>query len=879
MRLAGDMELQRSHMPGLMGSHEPVADPLQALAQHVKSLSIGCTVHFGIVVDCVPYARSYRVLPENGKPIIDCHMGLRGSCTPIGVADGDTLQPGTAVFYIRHQTTGPGTIIAVVPNFMEDPRQSRSDQVSLASRCGIRVDPAHQAGFKLSGEKYHGGIEDRSNRTPTDSTEIGEFVRVSETGSMFSLDPYMAQVRMDAYTGLWMFYWDQLTRLAGHNFQRWTAGSVLESYDDESEHLWYHGVGTYLWECLGQLQGPAAMLKERDAKTVQKDEPHYTREEPDPDNLQEFHRRRHYLGYLGQGDKLWVTAPPVQGDKQRYEDETKVVGLYEHNVGLDGFVFDRSATGIVIAKRPVIPVAKRVKLPIDKNGDNKDNYKAAGQFGSGTDHKVQIEPTIQGGQPGNIRAAGVQDLHAYLFNWKGAHAFHYHENDYYYPEEEEVEWIDTNQEVPSFSQLGSQQYLDPPTPTSVKIDHRYGAQEVFRNLSYLSLLPDGGVVLGCGFGSEIRMIGGNIHLQAAGDITFEAGRNVVGWGGRDVILRAKRSADITANENDVRIKAEHNVQILSANDEGPYGILLEAKGKGPQFNAKQGHEAQHAAIVLRAPKSPAVVWANDIYLRTGGGDVEEGIITLDAARGKQDIFLQGRYIERYADQGYLDFFGVEGNVTAANAWFQQGCGVNGPMCLTEGQIASGPSVIRGWYLASEGHIATEEAESAGFFVAPLDGDALESVNGAIDNCVSFVTGTLPEAGDEVWESVFNEFWYADNAPGNDTIIEDTRFAYRKQEDYKTQQWELYESRWAQMARTAGNAPSTWKENPVAWQGQDTYPYPGKEKFQEAKYYQLDNNLFQAARQLSDSRASGKYENPQYAEPQPQTLNDTYPVTG
>lgn len=878
LRLAGDMEWQQSHNPGSMGSHEPIADPLQALAQHVKSLAIGPTLQFGTVVDCVPYARCYRVLPENGKPIIDCHWGLRGSCTPIGVADGDTLQPGTHVFYIRHHTTGPGTIVCVVPNFMSDPKQSRSDQVNLASRCGIRVEPAHQAGFKLSGEKNHGGIEDRSNRTPTDSVEIGEFVRISETGSAITLDAYMAQFRMDAYTGLWLFYWDQLCRLAGHNFQRWTAGSVLESYDDESEHLWYHGVATYFWEALGQLEAPGTMLKERGGKVIQKDEPHYTREEPDPDNLQEFHRRRHYLGYLGQGDKLLIVSPPGGGGKQTYSDMLNLPGMAERNIGLDGFIFDRSAAGVVIAKRPVIPSPKRVKLPIDKEGDTKEDYKASGQFGEGSEHKVQIEPDVQGGQAGNVRALGVMDLHAYLFNWKGGHPFHYHEKDYHYPEESEVGWIDTNQEVPSFSQLSSQQYLDPPGTADVKIDHRYNTQKVFKNLSYINLLPDGGVVIGCGFGSEVRMVGGNIHLQAAGDITFEAGRNVVGWGGRDVIMRANKSCDISANQNDVRIKAEHNIQMLAANDEGPYGILLESLGTGPQFNQEQGHDANHSGIVLRAPKGQVVNWARDIYLRTGGGDVEEGIITLDAAKGSQDITMQARYFENYAAEGYLDFFGVEGNVTAANAWFPQGCGVNGPMCLTEGTISSGPSVIRGWFLASEGHIATEEAESAGFFVAPLEGEGLDSVNEAIDDCATFVTDTLLESGEQVWAGLYEDFWYAENNAGNDDIIENTNFAYRKQQDYRTESWELYEARWAQMSRLGGGNADTWKENPVKWMGQDTYPYPGKEKFEDASYYQLDTELFSHSTGRSADRGSA-YESPKYKEPQSQTLNDTYPIVG
>lgn len=879
MRLAGDVEWLIGHFPGLTGTFDAVADPLQTLAQHLRSTSITSTVQFGIIADSVPYAGCYRVLPESGRPLIDCFYLRHGSVTPLGVADGDTLQPATPVFYIKHQTAPWGVILGAAPNFMADPREGRADQVNLASRCGLRVDAGHQAPFKLGGSKVHGGIEDRSCRTPTDSVHIGEFVKVTETGLLLSLDPYMAQLRVDAMTGLWLFYWDQLCRLAGYNFQRWTAGSVLESYDDESEHFWYHGVAPYLWEAMGRLQGPGALFKERSAQQVQKDTPEYTREEPDPDDVQEFHRLRMYRGYLGQGSKIQLACKPESAEKLLYSEETQIPGLYEAAVTLAGHAYTRTAAGWTVAKRPVIPIAKRMRPVQAASGDNPDNYKAAGEHGSGSEHKVAKEPQPQDGHTPSVRAASIMDLHAYVFNWESSHPFHYHEEDYFFPEESEIEWIDTNMVVPDYSQLKSQPYLDEPESVELEIDHRYGKQKFFKNYSYFTLLDDGGLVFGDGSGSEIRLVAGNIHLQCPGSIFLEGGVNVLSWAGRDIILRAKNSIDGSATDADVRFKAEHNMELLSGNDGGPWGTLIECRGQGPASNAQQGEDSQHAGVLLKAANAPIANWAREIYLRTGGGDVEDGIISLDAAAGQEDIITNSNFFERFAPGGCLDYFGSENNIQSANGWFPQGCGVTGPMCLTDGQIVSGTHIVDGWYLAVGGHIATEDAAAGNTEVAPLTGDALEAATAAIRQCDEFTQQTLPQIGEQIFNSVFTTGWYNYPQPGNDRVIEEAQFSFRNEQDYKTSAWFLYEARWAQLARQNGGPPDTWTEKPVTYQSQETWPFPGEKKLVGGDAYkQLDAELFNLKTQLSEDRG-GSYEDPQYPSPSGQPLNGVYPIVG
>ena len=59
-------------------------------------------------------------------------------------------------------------------------------------------------------------------------------------------------------------------------------------------------------------------------------------------------------------------------------------------------------------------------------------------------------------------------------------------------------------------------------------------------------------MLADGFGSAIKMTAGKIRLECAGDIELAPGRSLIGIGSQ-IILKAKKSVDISASDNDIRI--------------------------------------------------------------------------------------------------------------------------------------------------------------------------------------------------------------------------------------------------------------------------------------------------------------------------------------
>ncbi len=876
LRLAGDTRTTIAKNPAVANAAGFLSDPHDALVTSAASLAVNTNIHFGTVVDCVPYMQFYRVLPEAGRQLIACTPLRAGSGTPLGVAVGDTYPAGTRVLYAKHPDFPHGWIIAAIPFHTHDPRSARSYSVGSTPCCGIRTDAAFNTPLRLGADGTNGGVVDWSARTPIDSLPAGEYVRVTETGLMISLDAYMAQIRVDAMTGLFLFYWDRLCRLAGYNFQLWTAGSVMESLDDAGEHYWHQGVATYLWEQLGKLDGPGDVFEEHSPEETFDEKPYLGRLEPAELDAQPFVRLQEYGGYLGQGRKTILAAPPPGIPWLRQGESTKIPGLAEDQITLAGHILTRSATGIVIAKQPIIPVPKRIRAHTDREGDNAENYRPAGHesLGDGPEHKVGASPVSEGRDPGNVKAGGLAALHAHLFNWEGLHAFHYHENDYYTPEENECDWVPASH-TPSFGALRTEQSLPEPPYTKLKIDHRYGEIRIYHASCSISLMDDGNIVVSDGSGSEIRMVGGNVKIQAAGDISLEAGRNINLQAGRDINARAKQSVDVSATDNDVRLKARNNVAIVGGVSGGPHGVLIESQGTGPQYSPQEGQAAQHSGVIIVSRNAPAVVISRDIYLRTAGsGGSAAGPITLDADRGSTSIHMHAYACARYVTACF-DSFGQQGFADAVNVWTANGAYIAGNVGITGAVIANGPMLARGSVIALDGAFFSSQSN----WVGRLTGDSASRVAESVNTVVNMSREVLPEQSQAYYAVVFDELLYAGNKPGNADVIENLQFSFRTTQDYGTENWYMHEPRWAQMVRHAGGSTAVWEEQPVVWRGTETYPFPGRQALLGQTYYQVDMGLIDPDTGRAVDRGEAYEDVTMTDYPAEEPTNAIYPIVG
>jgi len=856
----------------------PVKDPAGSMTAHQHDLSSANRLEFGMIVDAIPNAKTYRVQPEAGGPTTDCTLGMQGAATPVGVWDAQSLPVGTHVWFIRTKATGAGgLIVCTAPMYMTDPREYFGDTISQGSNTGLHVESGYDGPLALGGTqgpmKLYGGITDWSGRAPFDSMEIGELNKSTETGLMLHMDPYMAFMRVNEWSGLWMFYWDGLVRLGAQNYQQYAGACVHEIYDDEGEHVWYYGTAVYPWENMGQPKGYAsAWWKENSADETQNNSPWYARIEPDQDDIQAYHRLQEYRGYLGQGQSTWMTGPVYSGGQSvlEYSDNYDEVGLHQDAITLSGHRAIRGALGTTITKRPVMPVPKRVKRVEDETADKASNYRASGEstWGAGPQHLVQPTPdpysTITDEEHSLHKCAAIMDLHAHMFNWENTHPYHYHTQDYYYPEESGYAHMSTNQQVPSWSELRNEDswYLDTPTATEIQIDHRQNmTADVYPNTSYFSLLDEGGVVIGDGFGAEIRMAGGCVWITAPGDILMETGRNVMGWAGRDVIWRAHDNVDITATDADVRIKAEYNVQIIS-NTTSQAGIFLDCRSEGdPKYDfSTVGEGAYHTGIIMKAPNTEIVGWGQSIYMRTGipsgkhdgvstvGSIPKKGDICLDAL-GKSDIVTRSEFVKHFVRCAVAHIFRDKGG-RAVNFFTEEGATMCGDVYNDGDHVSFGSVITKKDFLTSEGHFFS----SAGGYVSKLDsasaGTIADAIQAGHSHELALITWSVQRYNIDL-----ATMWYGEGRPGNEDLIKSAWTSLRVEDDYYCKSFFHFENRWQQMARLGGaGGTTTWTEISVETNKTgagsaditDTMPFPGYNKLEDETdiLYHQGLNLYQ-----------------------------------
>ena len=905
------------------GQTTPVADPNCNLTAFKTSHVDTGRLCLGVIMDGTAIANCYRVHLEKGMLPIMATTCSHTSQSCLGATAINTYTPGTQVIVMVHDKQHRGYIIGSIPSILDIGKNVRHDYISQASRA--RVDDVHKKYIKMPGG---GQIVDGSNWRPYDATMAGEWGAITTTGAGVTLDDFMVRMSINEFCGVYGFYHDQMLRVAGYNFQLWTAGHERDAYMDQAEYNDTQGYSPYPWEAMGLLI-PGDMIQEYKAKDYQctQAKPYYAHWENKHEFQQPYHRTQHFFGYLGQGNRQVVHAPPEGIKRWTYKGKVKgpgpppydsgpqgecgggaakltnfeakpSIGLKEENTSQDGRTFIASAKGIVIAKRMLLPMPQRLRRPEDYNeGDEAEkNYKAASKYGKGPDHKITGDiKTTDTKYPHLQRASAIQDLHGYLFNYAGLHPFYWHAKDYKTYEQSDLKYAEVNQRIQDFTMLMGSMYLPQIGLRKLTIDHRYGPQDFYETESFVSLLEDGGVVIADGYGAEIRMSAGCVFISAPGDIWLKGGRDVQLWAGNDAIIRANQSVEISATEKNVRIKAERNVLVFAGNETSDRdgGILLESRAKGFEYDFEEcGDKIRFCGVVSRAPFSNVVSLAQNIYLRTGGGSIKEGDITIDAAKGKKDVIVKcDNFFEYLKSSGrHFMFFGGQdvGGTRRSNMFSERFTLLTGPLGLDKDLIMNGNILCHGSVLVSKGHIVTQMAAKGALFVAPCDEDCQDQVNEGIFMIRDLIDEILPKIGTDIDEKKVANMWYLAKRAGNDRVMTIMEFSFRNEEDYKISDFVLYEDRWQQMARMAAQNIKKWTERPVSNSVcTATYPFPGKKWLvDQPSYVEQDLNIVEphaggyrdknrgVAPNLIDA-----YANPEFKAPRggKKALNGLYPI--
>lgn len=865
------------------------ADPQMQQAAWQFHYDKTARIVIGTITDTCALAHVYRVQYEKGHPPIPCCVAPLTSHSLMGVRDIRTLQAGNMVVALIHEQLNYGLIIATVPTFYyRRSFDTLEDLIFLGTRN--RVDEGHKKPLRMP---ENGSIPDLLAGRPFDSTTAGEWGYQTSTGLRIYLDDFMAQIGNGEACGITSFYHDDLLRVAAYNLQMWMAGAEREAFNDQDEYDDKDSSTAYPWEQLGKFErtDPTKII---DPYSWQREKgtPWYCHWEPKIDDLQPWHRHHLFKGYFGQGRKdHQQTWPKEKPEWNLYYEQPDMIymGLHDDTVTMTGERHISSVKRISIQKRVAVITPKRVMRPEQLViGDTEANYKFSSLLGGGPDHKITSDIKTTFSKDMLQRAAGILDMHGYFYNYNVFMGFYWHAKDWFTPEESQLTHIEGMHFKPvEFFKLDNYQYLDPPTPVQWDIDHRLKNQKFWQNECGVDFLEDGGVVLYGGWGEEIRMTAGHIFLSAPGDIWVKSGRNTNVWAGYDVILRAKNSMDLTTTCHDVRVGAGRNVQVVAGMDrrEGktPQGaVMIESRGEGATYDyEKGGEQVQSNGIQLKSRKAEIVNWAQNIYLRTGGGNVEQGEICIDASKGKRNITTYSENLYNYLDTdgGVYHFFGRKGDIKKANEFtrtFTLLCswtGING-MSIINGDILN-----KGWVLTAHGHIATEYAPAFMFLVAPLLGKALQAVLEACEMVKTTAEKTLPDFGKELFQEMMDVLWYNEGRPGSDKTIRQAEATLRALDEYKTTgDWLIMEDRWQQLGRLAGTAQVKWKELALHSEVGQRMPFPGRENFTSPRLYQQDLRIFDASKGQDKDRGkqpslAGIYRDPLYLPPVPVSLQD------
>jgi hypothetical protein len=872
--------------PGLT----PARDPFRANVHQTNRLQDHGQFFLGTILHAIPHVGWYKVQTGTSLGAVPGVMLSHSGFTPLGVRDTGSVPPNSQVLGYMPNGFNTAFLFGVVPPDLRDGTIVNPDFVVPGGQSGYKREPLHK--FPWQGHYRKGHVRDFSGQRPVDATAF-EWGKMGITGVGITIDDYLAQLRVNEMTGIFMTLFDSWCKLTGYQLDIDSSVHSERYRDDEGEARNHRGDVMFPWEGLGlydageditQIFGDVEVQYQKARAKIDIKE--------GEEDLQPIYRWQEWKGYEGQGSIRQLNRPAKDSGKQFYKDKDPVAeGLFTETISADGAFALRSAKSVYIGRRVKQIVPKEIKLPEDKKGDDaeEDNYKFSSKFGGGEEHKLK-EIKIEGEHKQLRRLAAIQDLIAFGVNWKVLHPFHYHKLDYSTKQESEQNdrFQKVNEKI-DFAELEDDTFLSDPEPVMLKIDHRYNEVEFFQRESFIYFTDDGGVILAAGQGESLILGSGSARLSAPGDVQLTPGRTLIGWA-EQISLRAKRSVDVSATEHDVSIKAEGTTRIVGGVG-GTGGVFIESKapGRTQQYKDKIGEEIDGRGVVIKAPNSMVGLYGKELYLRSGGGDLGDGHIVIDAARGNKNVEFKAREFNFYCPKQVNFYYGPVDDTSKVNQTYTFG----DKFCLMDVKLLLGGKLIgytggggRSGVLVDGPVLATKSiacggsmADKKGFFLGKVPGNFASTLL-SLTSDITEVSEVMKGIGEIKHQSGIVERLYQSDQPGDNTTIENMQFSFRDADDesqYGTKKFKWLESRWEQMVRLGmATGGKEWKERKVTYQGKELYPYPGRKKLtEEPVSYQLTElKMYDAAAGYSKDRP-GPYEEPELADWDTKTLNDSY----
>jgi len=732
-------------------------------------------IEIGTVVRATPGTYDYIVsVPGRARIVARALDEVLGR--PFGVSGFSMLLENTPVLvWIPSDDSTYGCIIGAIPSVTQG--KPTVAQIQTSPLLAYLLSP--ESGASLWSEPAYsqpqGDSQNRdkliaNNQRPAD-TLPGDWGKANVHGVTVAILGLLATMKASNRAKIEFHVLDDLVRLVSGQYQHFSSLGETHIYNDG---------GLVSFEFAGsphdlEVRGLDELAKDGMFEADDRDKKYLSTDFKERNPGQTVKRRMQaFLGALGDVFQLYLGKP--EAGIETYAREAVIQGLFHLHLDGSGRLGINAANGISLRRVDRIPVPKKLKEPWDPSGAKPE----ADDF--------ELEPKKPFEYSTEYPFARNLQLHD-GGEWLLAQAYR------------PFDRIEPDWHTP--------QRADLPVPAD-EYDLLNKAHENFSKYDGREagcfVEPDGSVVIRDAWGSEIYMRGGNIIITCPGDVMTAPGKNLVQLGGRDVVIKARNSVDMSATEHDVRIKAHQNLHAYSKG-----GVLIESDSprSGHGFAAgSEGEDVHSGGIVLKAANSRVFIWGKIVHLAAKTQLILEAVVG-----GLGSIIMAARNLLGFGRRVAL--VGEDGN---SSLELGRSAALTGRSAVLQGSSSAG--VYRG----DRAMVPLQWAEIDS---AP----AQRRIDANVPQYISYADGdawldSYSEAGREPIKFTFRNQTQYDTGKATETDPEAGDFC-------------VYEAPWQFMKKAGhaliGGSTEEWAEEEI----NETYPWPGKENYAGNVYVTLE----------------------------------------
>lgn len=211
-----------------------------------------------------------------------------------------------------------------------------------------------------------------------------------------------------------------------------------------------------------------------------------------------------------------------------------------------------------------------------------------------------------------------------------------------------TDWTDSGQ--------ASQQQLAPCQYAQVTDTYTGQQKRIYKCTSFITQQQDGSILIKDGWGSQIRMTGGNIYISSALDTFIRPGRDCIGLIPRHMQLDANGAA-VIASKKSVKVAAQGSLYLSSA-----------VGGKDGYTVLQNRSKTSSAGMVIRSNGDMSITTSRDLYI--GVNDKTSKNAGDKATRGTGSVCIDGSVLllnsDNYikATSGSIGLYGYSGTTGA-----------------------------------------------------------------------------------------------------------------------------------------------------------------------------------------------------------------------